>query len=402
MAIGYKNKGEKTVKERPNKVTEQIFIAAQQTRGRQIIDDWTKALNAAENPLNPRREQLYKVYKNVIIDADFTAEWETRRKLRVTGAQFNLVNANNEPVEDATKLLENKWFTDLMKHALDSIIYGHSLLMVGDLLSDGSINDVKLINRRHVIPERNLIIKKIGDADGINYKLSPEYSQWLFEFGDSDDLGLLAKVVPYILFSRFALSAWSEYSEKFVMPVRVVKTNSRDVTSLNRLERMLMDMATASYAIIDKDEEFTFLETAKTDGSSVFEKLIATCAAKIAKIINGASIGEASQGGSLAKEEVGQNIQAIVTDSDMKWFEGYMNQFVLPKLIAYGYPFKDLTFKFERSKDLKMLLEIVKTLITEFDIEEKYITDTFGVPVKKKIVPTGNNITAAGSEDFFH
>lgn len=402
--VGFKSNGAMVKTERPNRLASTQFVASQQQRGRQLINDWLKALQAAENPEKPNRELLYKLYHNLITDADLTAEWETRRKLRVLGSGFMLYDINNKPVEDASKLLQQKWFTDLINFAFDSKLYGHSLVEVKSLTQDGLIGDVQLLNRRHVIPEKGLHVVKVGDEKGVLYREDPAVAQWLFEFGEDRDLGLLAKAAPYVLFLRFALSAWSEYAEKFVMPVRVGKTNTKDTESLNRLDSMMLDMATASYAILDKDEEFQFIETSKTDGSNVFDKLIATCAAKLSKLINGSVIGEGTTGGSNAKEQVGQDIQDLVTNGDMMWFEGIMNQTILPRLTLMGYPFQDLTFEFNRMDDLQSELTIVQGLLQHFDIPEDEITDKFGWTVTKKdptAAATPTNVTATGSNSFF-
>jgi len=402
--IGFKSQGATVKTERPNRLALTQFVASQQQRGRQMINDWLKALQAAENPEKPNREQLYKLYHNLLMDADLTAEWETRRKLRVVGAGFNLYDSNNKPVEEATKLLEQKWFMDIINHAFDSKLLGHSLIEVKSITADGLIGDVSLINRRFVIPEKGIHVTKIGDEKGVLYREDPIYAPWIFEFGESNDFGLLAKAAPYILFLRFALAAWSEYAEKFVMPVRVGKTNTKDKESLNRLDSMMLDMATASYAILDKDEEFDFIETSKTDGSNVFDKLITTCAGKLSKLINGAVIGEGTNGGSNAKEQVGQDMQDLVTNADMMWFEGIMNQELIPRLALMGYPFTDLTFKFNRLDDLQSELKIVTGLLEYYDIPENEITDKFGWSVTKKETPQpgkDKKIQANSAGSFF-
>lgn len=402
--IGFKANGTTVKTERPNRLALTQFIASQQQRGRQMINDWLKALQAAENPEKPNRELLYKLYKNIMNDADVYSEWKTKRKLRIIGAGFNIYDANNKPVEDATKMLEKKWFVDLMNHAFDSMLLGHSLVEIKSIDSDGLIDKVELLNRRHVIPEKGLHVQKVGDEKGVLFREDPTYAPWLFEFGESDDLGILSIIAPYVLFQRFALAAWSEYGEKFVMPVRVGKTNTKDKESLNRLDSMMLDMATASYAILDKDEEFEFIETSKTDGSNVFDKLMTKCAAKISKTINASVIGEGTNGGSNAKEQVGQDMQDLVTNADMMWFEGIMNQEILERLTLMGYPFDGLTFKFNRSKNLEALLKIAMGLLEHYDIPEEEITDAFGFTVTKKVTSTTTpdpKIKATGAGSFF-
>jgi len=380
-AIGYKAQAKPAAKKvRVGKLDEQRFVAAAQQRGRQGIDDWIKAMNAAENPVTPNRALLLKLYNNLLTDGDLWSEWETRRLLRLVGAGFDMCDVANKPIEESTSMLETKWFYEFIRHAMSSKLLGTALVQIKDLNAEGKIDSINLIDRRYLIPEKGLYTPTVGEEkSGILYR-EGAFAPWLFEFGEPTDLGLLSKAVPYLLFMRFALSAWSEYAEKFVMPVRIGMTNTKDERSLNRMDTMLLEMATSSYAVIDKDEEFKFIEASK-DGSPVFDNLIKTCNAKLSKLLNGSVIGEASAGGSRSKEEVGQDLQDLVTVGDMMWFEGIMNQDVIPRLTAMGYPFTDQKFRFKRSQDLQKLWIIVAGICTHYDVPGEYITDTFGVPV---------------------
>lgn len=394
-----KNTPNTTITERPDKVVSQI-IKTNKIRGRKAIIDWTQANNQAGNAENPKRALLYNLYEELVIDGEIYAEWETKRKLRVLANDFNLLDANNKPDETATDQLKTTWFNDFISLAMDSKLWGHSLIEVDKINTDGLIASIELVRRKHVIPEKGLITIKVGDEKGIAYREDAQINQWLFEVGKTEDLGLLNICAPYVLFMRFALSAWSEFCEVFAMPLRVGKTQSKDTTSLNKMNDMLLEMATASYAVIDKDEEIQFIESNKTDGS-VYNGLMTLCASKISKILNGAVIGEATQSGSRAKEQVGQQINELVTLSDTIWLEGIVNDIVLPKLIALGYPFDGLKFKYIKQKDLTKSLEIVKGLSSAgFKPTIEWVQDEFGIPLDTQ---TQQNPTTSvkAQTDFF-
>ena len=388
-----------TVTERPDKLVSKI-IKTNKTRGRKAINDWTQANNQAGNAENPKRTLLYNLYEELALDGEIYAEWETKRKLRLLANDFNLFDANNKPNEEATNLLKSTWFNDFASLAMDSKLWGHSLVEIDAISSDGMIASVELIRRKHVIPEKGIITIKVGDEKGIPYRDDLAINQWLFEVGKREDLGLLNICAPYVLFMRFALSAWSEFCEIFAMPLRVGKTQSKDTQSLNKMNDMLLDMATASYAVIDKDEVIEFVESNKTDGS-VYQGLMTLCASKISKILNGAVIGEASQGGSKAKEQVGQGINDLVTLSDMIWLEGVVNDIVFPKLIGLGYPFDGLKFKYTKPKDLTKSLEIVKGLSSAgFKPTAEWVQDEFGIPLDTQ-VQSAQTTPIKAHTDFF-
>jgi phage gp29-like protein len=400
MAKQTKNAPE--LKERPDKLLSKI-VPAQAARARRDIQTWMQAIRAAENVERPKRTQLYSIYRDVLLDADLTAEIQ-RRQLALVSSGYNLYDETGSPVPEATAMLNGKWFAKLLMYAFESILWGHSLVEITELTPEGKVGTVELVNRFHVIPERGIVVQKPTDDTGTVYRGEPSYDRFLFEFGETHSLGLLMQTVPHVLYQRFAQGAWSEFCEIFGIPPRYAKTNSRDTNSLNRLEQMLIQMGTASYAVIDKEEEVEFLEVANTNGD-VFERLMKVAASKIAKLINGAVIGEDSQGGSRAKEQVGADIAQNIYNGDKKWFEGYMNEQVIPKLIALGYPFEGLSFEFTREKNLQEEWRIVSGVLNHFTVDPKYIEQTFGVPVIEQKMdgrtPAEPN-NASASTDFFH
>jgi phage gp29-like protein len=258
-----------------------------------------------------------------------------------------------------------------------------------------------LVPRRHVRPEYGMLILKQTDDKGPVYRGDAKLEQFLFEFGSNEDLGLLNKAIPHVLFSRFAQSAWSEFCEIFGMPVRYAKTNTKDINSLNRVEDMLINMATASYGVLDKDETLEFIESQKTNGD-VYKGLMQMSSSKVAKLINGSVIGEATEKGSQAKETVGKEIQQDIFDGDKKWFESIMNEDILPKLINLGYPFADNFFEFDASKDINTEWTLVNGILQHYNVDPKYISENFGVPVTPKMAAAGKNgAQANASESFF-
>lgn len=81
--------------------------------------------------------------------------------------------------EEAVHFFDQSWFKQLMRYALDSIYWGHSLIELGDLCTDGDgcicYSDVKLIPRKHVIPEYGRVITDLGQdwTTGIDYRQPP-------------------------------------------------------------------------------------------------------------------------------------------------------------------------------------------------------------------------------------
>lgn len=386
MAIkGTKPAKAEQITEREGRLVKQI-IKQNRTRAKKDIDTWRKALQMAENAENPKRVLLLSLYDEILLDMHLTGEME-KRILAATGSNGNLLDAEGKPNKEATDLLTKNWFNELAKNYMISIFTGYRLVQVKELTSEGLIQSIELVNPYNVIPEKGLFVLKAGDEKGIFYKEDPTSMAYTFEIGDPYDLGLLNKCAPHVLFRRFAQSAWSEFSDVFAMPLRVGKTQSKDPASLDRMERALVEMATNSFMIIDKDEEINFIESAKSDGS-IFNGLIKLCENEISKGIFSSIIGGTGEGGSYAKEKVGFDIQTLISLADKKNLEGWINEQVLPKLVALGYPFEGLRWEYEKLKDLQALVKIMEGLNgSGYRPKIDWVENEFNMPIEE--IPSG-------------
>ena len=373
---------------RPNKLVDKI-IASNTARARKDITSWRVALHQAENALEPKRILLYSLYEELVLDAHLSSEIQ-KRILSVRGSRFSIYNLKDGSTDnEKTNLLKKPWFYEFIDLAIESIFYGHSLIQIGDL-KEHEVSHIKLIDRKHVIPEKGLFVYNQTDTKGIAYREDTKYSPWLLEVGKPTDLGVLNKTAPHVLYKRFSMSAWSEFCELFGMPIRIGKTNVKDLDSLNRMENMMVSMGPGNYLICDDQEKIEFVETAKSNGE-VYSNLIGITNAEISKLISGAVIGEASDGGSRSKEEVGERMGDIITLADKQFLEGYINNTLISKLIALGYPLEGYAFRFEKSKDIDSLWKITQGLLQHKDIDNDFITKTFGIPVLDK--PTSGDAT---------
>lgn len=395
-------KKEKELKERPNKLLDAI-IKTSVARARRQIGDWTGALRSAENVETPNRSRLYGIYNDVMLDAHLIAEINKRMN-SLLESDFSLLDENGVANPEATALINKSWFTKLLHYSWEARMWGHSLIEITELTEDGKIGDVALINRWHVVPEKGIVIEKIGDEKGIDYRNNPKYSFWLFEVGNNYDLGMLNIIVPHVLYKRFAQASWSEFTEIFGIPPRYVQTPSRDDEHRNKLEIMLRDMGTSTYGVFGTDEEFKSMDVPTSDGA-LYRNLIMLSSNEISKLLNGSVIGEQSSEGSRAKEQVGMELSQQIWNGDKTWMERIINEKWLPKMIEMGYPFANLSFEFNREKNIKEEWSIVDGILHHFTVDPDYIKDTFGVPVIEQKMNAfqqqGSSAKTKGPSSFF-
>ena len=154
---------------------------------RKDIADWHNAWQMAINVDNPNRSRLYDIYRDIDIDLHLSG-CVSQRVGFVMAKSFKLVDAKGNINDQALHLFDQAWFKQLLKYALEANLWGHSLIELGDVTTDGDgcpcYTDVKLIPRKHVIPEYGRVIQQLGQdwTSGIDYRSAP-FTDWLIEAG---------------------------------------------------------------------------------------------------------------------------------------------------------------------------------------------------------------------------
>ena len=170
---------------------------------RSDMQDWRNAWQMAISVESPNRQRLYDIYRDADVDAHLSGCVEQRKGF-VMARSFKIIDKNENVKDDALHYFNQAWFKQLLRLALDSIYWGHSLIELGDITTDGDgcpcFNGVKLINRKYVIPEYWRVITDLGMdwTTGIDYHQSP-FTDWLIEAGQPDDLGLYLKAAAHTI-----------------------------------------------------------------------------------------------------------------------------------------------------------------------------------------------------------
>src|SRR5690554_553259 len=347
---------------------------------RQDIQKWRMARMAAMNVEEPSRWRLYNIYEtDIMLDSLVTSQIGNRIEATI-GANFNFIDTNGNVDEQLTNQYQNSiLFNEIIKQIINTRFYGHSLI---ELNWNVDKLNVILIPRQNVIPSQGKVLFDYTDPEGksVMYRELPEYGTYLLEFGENNDLGILNKAVPHVLFKRFAQSCWSELAEIYGIPPRVYKTDTQDPRALNRGKKMMQEMGSAAWFIIDITEEFDWAKAVETNGD-VYNNLIRLCNNEISLLIAGAIIGQDTKHGSYGKEAASQNILDSLVTSDMTMVEIYMNDIVIPALIKIGIIPEGYRFQYEVAEDLQELWSMTSQALNHFEVDPEWVRQKFGIEV---------------------
>jgi phage gp29-like protein len=367
-----------------------------QPRARVDAARWREALAAAQHPDRPNPRPLLQVYDDVLLDPHLTSLLNTRR-MRVLGAEVRLVHAGTGQTRAADELVHQPWLRTLIGHVVDALFYGTSVIELCE--GYGGALEARLIPRAHVVPALGLLtldatapIPSRTDelaADGPWLRLG-DVPHALLVVQSESPLGLLAQAVPLVLMKRTAMACWSEFAEVFGMPMRIARTPAHDVNRKEQLGRLLKDMGSAAYVVLDEGEALEFKENARADAYRVYDRLIERCNQELSKLINGQTLTtEPGDRGARSLGEIHDRVFDDITRADLAWVEQRLNHDVLPLVRRFAGGLvsglaSDVRFALSAERATLSRAEqwaVDAGLLEHFAIDPEYFRQNYGVPI---------------------
>lgn len=354
------------------------------------IRKWRQAWQWAISVESPNRQMLYDIYRDTMVDAHLSGCIGQRMGF-VLSRSFNIEDKKGEPQDELKHYFDQEWFEELCRLILETPYWGHSLIELGDLSTDGdgcpSYDGVYLIDRKYVIPEHHRVVTDLGQdwTTGIDYH-DPMWSDNLVEVGRPDDLGLLLKASQHTIPKKNVLAAWDVFGEIFGMPLRVATTGARDQKDIDKIEKMMERMGLASYAVLPADTTVQFVENAKSDAFNVYDKRVDRANSEISKLIIGQTM-TIEDGSSLSQSQTHLKVFENLVESDAKLLANTVNNQLIPRMIRHGFPLQGMHFAWDESIDYtpEQQMEYEKMISDRYEVDGKYFADKYNMPVGERI-----------------
>ncbi len=399
-AINFRNEIKRGLSRRKaNKATSKIASKFQGLK-ESDIKQWRQAHQLALLTENPSREELYRIYKDALLNDHLKSVVKVRLE-KLLKCDFQIVDIKTGEVDtELADLFKKSWFWKFLTYSWNANLFGFSLIQFGDMVDSASgivaleISDVEEFPREHVKPELGIIVREPQDKTGWNYRTGG-FAEWLIEVGDKKDLGLLLEACPLAISNKYMGIFWDEFAEMFAAPIRIGKTNVQNEGERSRLGEMLEDMGRNAWGVFDNDTDIEIVESNKKDAYLVYDKRMERNEKGMSKLTLGNTM-TVDDGSSRAQGQVHENVTNDIVDSDKREIMFLINEKLFPFLINKGYPLEGKKFKWDDSEKLniKEQANIDKWLIDYFDIEIEYFKSKYNssiIDYKKKEVKGGTD-----------
>lgn len=374
-------------------VINQITIG-QLNRGNQDIQSWISNVKSAEKVHNPNRKPLLETYLDAEIDGYLSALMDKRIRAVKTTEFFW------EDLEDE-RIIHNflaPWFFEALDLMMSSVFYGTTLIEFSDE-EDGLIGKANMIPRQHVRPEYGVITKAMwGDPNGndvFRYREAPLISH-ILEVGKPTDLGLMAKLVPYVLLKRGNLADFTRFNELFGMPLRKYTYNANSPGHREEIMRQADMQGAAAYIVLPEGAGLELLTSDSTGSNQTYKQLHDILNMEMTISILGQNLTtELGDVGSFSAAQVHKSVEQGLNLEDRLMVEYIINYpFKKNILVPRGYPLQDKRGYFKLSDELPTEKKIdvwQKMAAAGVPIAYADWYDEFGVPhPDDKSIAAGN------------
>ena len=258
------------------------------------IDDYIRAVRAADSIDYSRRAALYDIYADIATDAHVQAVVQKRRAgVLASPIEFR---KDGVAVDAVNEQLRSPWFLRFLEDAIDSRLWGFTLVQF--YRDEHGWIDYDLIPRKHVNLIDRQIMARQSDLQGIPFD---EFGGLLL-IRDKEDLGRYLSLCPWVIWKRQSAGDWAQFSELFGMPVRKYTYDAADPDALSNAVQSANEQGGAAVFFCPTGTSLELIETGSAAASSdLYATRIDRCNAEISKAILGNTLTtEASETGTQA------------------------------------------------------------------------------------------------------
>lgn len=353
------------------------------------IAQWRYACQLARNYDFPNRQLLYDIYGDVNLDAHLSGTIAQLNDF-VKARSFKLVTPEGDTDEEAAKYFDQPWFKDLLDYVLEARYWGHSLIELGDVITDENgrktFDGVELIDRKHVVPEYGRVTKVRGDdwRSGLLYREKPT-SDWLIEVGRKDSLGLFEKAAMHTIPKKYALAFWDTFAEMFGIPIRIAKTSSRDETERTKVANMMEKMGAKAWGVFDETTDIELVESGKSDAFNVYDKRVSRANSELSKLILHQTM-TIDDGSSYSQSETHMDVLKNLIESICDSLRDMVNCQLLPRMLKHGFNVKGLRFEWDDPIDYTPEQQVAfeTMIVNNYEVPGSYFENKYGVPAGER------------------
>jgi hypothetical protein len=349
-------------------------------RNTKDIGTYRSALSSAENIGYHNRSTLYDIYEDIRLDGQLSGVLEKRFEA-VLNKTLHFIDQSGARVKEMENIINSECFRNIIEKIIETPFYGVS----GLEFIPGRELAFNEIPRKHIKIEKKVISRDQNDDDGIPY----EGVSNLWIVGNENDLGILLKCAPYVIYKRAVMGDWAQFIEIFGHPIRLMYYDAYDTKTKMELRQVLDESGSSLALMIPKQAQFEMYDGKESNANGeLFERFIQSVNRDLSVIVLGnTETTNSSKNSGLAQAEVHASQQNEKFRNDLKYVKSQLNSPQFIRILrSYGLPVNGGKFEYEKEIDLRKLrqrIDIDIELDKMVPLGDDYWYRTYGLPKPK-------------------
>lgn len=351
---------------------------------RKDIRKWRNALQTYfSNADSSSLLELQQIYQDLLMDGHISSQILLRKASILNTAYVALVDDAID--DDLTKLFnKSEWVYNLTDTMLDTIFTGTSAIEFQQVLEKDVI--FAEIPKTNVNPKYKRIFLDANDLSKFIQYDQPAFQNTILQIGKDNHIGIINNIVVQLIWSRYAEQSWSEFCERFGLPMVTATSNKSNSAEIAKLEKKLSSLGESVSAVLPVGTTVDIKQPSNSDAYNVFKERINKCEDKISKqLLGGTMITD--NGSSRSQSEVHErNLDDKISLMDARFINFNWTK-ILPLLKNRGFKIpENLEIKIDVSEkiDYTSLIDFIIKLLDKYDISIEWIQKTFGIPITSK------------------
>ena len=299
------------------------------------------------------RSRLIDLYESCLQqDAHIRAVIETLLS-QILGDRYMLARLNEKGkyIKDvnATQKIQGSQFDKIIRGIVEAKLFGFTLLEIMSELhpKTGKLAEVNIIERRNVLPDQKVVLKRQGIWLP-HWNLRNEIYSRNYILINTGDIGLFSATTPLILAKKFTLANYVNFSHTYGQPIIHGKTVSESNNDRKRLANDISNAAQNKVIVTGIDDEIDIKAFTMSNSEKIYTSLIELVNSEVSNMILGSESMAGGMQSYVGSTKAHQDIFRERIEDYRRYIENVINEEIAPRLVETGYINSGQEFKYSK------------------------------------------------------
>lgn len=287
-----------------------------------------------------------------------------------------------------TRKIQGSAFDEIIRGIVEAKLFGYTLLEIMPDIDPktGKLCNVCSIERRNVLPDQRIVLKRQGIWLP-HWDLHSRTYQRNYVLINTGNIGLFSATTPLILAKKFTVANFVNFSHTYGQPIIHGKTVSESNADRKRLAQDIANAAQNKVIVTGIDDEVDIKTFTMSNSEKIYTSLIEFVNKEVANLILGSESMAGGMQSYVGSTKAHQDIFRDRIEVYRRFIENVMNEEIIPRLVAMGYIGAGLEFRYSNRIEMNNedRIKLYDLVTNKYEVSADEIEKEFGINVGRQL-----------------